>query len=214
MIEFDEVKGTWESKDGDLMPSIPKGLNHSAQGCAEGATLGLQQPNKTNPERVESNVATAHHSAMSQSLAKILAHTVFSTKDRQPFLRDKTLREELHRYLGGILGNLDCQPIIVGGAEDHVHFLCALSRTRDAASVIKETKRASSLWLKTKGPELADFAWQNGYGIFSIGFSQIEAVRDYIASQEEHHRKMSFQDELRELLRRYEVEFDERYVWD
>ncbi len=151
---------------------------------------------------------------MSQSLAKILVHTVFSTKDRRPFLRDKSLREELHRYLGGILGNLDCQPIIVGGAEDHVHFLCALSRTRDAASVIKETKRASSLWLKTKGPESVDFAWQNGYGIFSVGFSQIEAVRDYIATQEEHHRRMSFQDELRELLQRYEVEFDERYVWD
>jgi REP element-mobilizing transposase RayT len=98
---------------------------------------------------------------MPQSLAKILMHTVFSTKERRPFLRDKPLREELHRYLGGILANLDCQPIILGGAEDHVHILCALSRTRDAASVIKEVKRGSSLWLKTKGPELADFAWQS-----------------------------------------------------
>jgi putative transposase len=163
---------------------------------------------------VESHVAKVHHLAMPQSLAKILVHTVFSAKERRPFLRDKALREELHRYLGGILGNLDCQPIIVGGVEDHVHFLCALSRTCDAATMVKEVKRGSSLWIKTKGPDLEEFAWQNGYGIFSIGFSQIEAVRSYIATQEEHHRKMSFQDELRELLRRYAVEFDERYVWD
>ncbi len=151
---------------------------------------------------------------MSQSLAKILVHTVFSTKDRRPFLRDKALREELHHYLGGILANLDCQPIIVGGFEDHVHLLCALSRTREAAETVKEVKRGSSLWLKTKGPELSNFAWQSGYGMFSIGFSQIEGVRKYIAGQEQHHRKVSFQDEFRELLRRYEIEFDEKHVWD
>ncbi len=151
---------------------------------------------------------------MPQSLAKILVHTVFSTKDRRPFLRDKLLLEELHRYLGGILTNLDCQPIIVGGVEDHVHLLCALSRTYDAVAMVKEVTRSSSLWLKTKSPDLADFAWQNGYGIFSIGFSQIESVRDYIVGQEEHHRKISFQGEFRQLLRRYEIEFDERYVWD
>jgi len=151
---------------------------------------------------------------MPQSLARILVHTVFSTKDRHPFLRDKGLREELHRYLGGILAKLQCQPIMVGGVEDHVHLLCALSRTLDAASMVKEVKRGSSLWIKTRSPDLSNFAWQNGYGIFSIGYSQIEAARTYIAGQEEHHRKVSFQDEFREFLRRYEVEFDERYVWD
>jgi putative transposase len=151
---------------------------------------------------------------MPQSLAKILVHTVFSTKDRRPFLRDKSLRDELHRYIGGILANLDCQPIIIGGVEDHVHLLCALSRTCDAAEMVKEVKRGSSLWIKTKSPDLQDFAWQNGYGIFSIGFSQIDAVKEYIAGQEKHHRKISFQDEFRQLLKRYEIEFDERYVWD
>ena len=151
---------------------------------------------------------------MAQSLSKILVHTVFSTKDRRPFFRDKLLRDELHRYLGGTLTNLNCQPVIVGGVEDHVHLLCALSRTCEAAEMVKEIKRGSSLWLKTKAPDLADFAWQSGYGIFSIGFSQIKDVRDYIAGQEEHHRKISFQDEFRKLLRRYEIEFDERYVWD
>jgi len=151
---------------------------------------------------------------MSQSLAKILVHGVFSTKDRRPFLHDKNLRDELHRYIGGILNQLDCQPIIIGGIEDHVHLLCALSRTCQVAEMVKEVKRGSSLWLKTKSADLHDFAWQSGYGIFSIGFSQIETVRNYIARQEEHHRNVSFQDELRELLRRYEIEFDEQYVWD
>jgi REP element-mobilizing transposase RayT len=155
-----------------------------------------------------------HPAVMPQSLAKILVHTVFSTKARRPFLRDQALREELHRYLGGILAHLDCQPIIAGGVEDHVHLLCALSRTCNAADMVKEVKRGSSLWLKTKGPDLRDFAWQNGYGIFSVGFSQVGTVKEYIAGQEEHHRKISFQDEFRQLLKRYEIEFDERYVWD
>ena len=151
---------------------------------------------------------------MAQSLAKILLHTVFSTKDRRPFLRDEPLREELHRYLGGILTHLDCQPLIIGGVEDHVHLLFALSRTATVADVVKECKRGSSVWVKTKSSALADFAWQNGYGIFPIGQSQVDAARAYIAGQAEHHRKISFQDELRELLRRYQMEFDERYVWD
>ncbi|MDB6019711.1 MAG: transposase [Pedosphaera sp.] len=151
---------------------------------------------------------------MPQSLAKILIHTVFSTKDRRPFLRDKPLREELHRYLGGILAKHDCQPIIIGGVADHVHILSTLSRTGSAAEMVKEAKRGSSLWLQTKDAELREFAWQSGYGIFSISFSQLETLRNYIAGQEEHHRKVSFQDELRELLQRYEVAFDERYLWD
>ena len=151
---------------------------------------------------------------MSQSLAKILLHVVFSTKDRRPLLRDRALREEMHRYLGGILSELDCLPIIVGGVEDHVHLLCTLSRTCAPAEMVKEVKRSSSLWIKTRAPELADFAWQSGYGVFSIGFSQIEEVRRYIAGQEDHHRKLTFQDEFRRLLQRYEVSFDEAYVWD
>ena len=151
---------------------------------------------------------------MAQSLAKILLHTVFSTKDRRLFLRDEPLREELHRYLGGILTHLDCQPLIVGGVEDHVHLLFALSRTRTVADVVKELKRGSTVWLKIKAPALSEFAWQNGYGVFSTGQSQVEDVRAYIAGQEEHHRKISFQEEFRRLLERYEIAFDERCVWD
>ena len=129
---------------------------------------------------------------MPQSLAKILVHTIFSTKDRRPLLRDKSLREELHCYLGGILAHHDCQPLIIGGTEDHVHILSTLPRTGNAAEMVKEAKRGSSLWLKTKSPDLHDFAWQNGYGIFYIGFSQVETVRNYIAGQEEHHRRSHF----------------------
>jgi len=151
---------------------------------------------------------------MPQSLSKILLHLVFSTKERRPFLRDRALRDETHQYIGGILNGLDCPPIIVGGVEDHVHGLCALSRTCTPAEMVKEIKRGSSLWIKTRSPEHTDFAWQNGYGIFSIGSSQIEDVRRYIAEQEQHHAKSTFQDEFRKLLQRYEVAYDERYVWD
>jgi putative transposase len=151
---------------------------------------------------------------MSQSLSKILVHTVFSTKDRRPFLRDRLIRDELHAYLGGVLARLDCQPILIGGVEDHVHLLSTLARTRDVASVIKEAKRGSSVWLKTQSPTLIDFAWQSGYGVFSIGASQVTRVRSYIANHEEHHRRTSFQDEFRTLLKRYDVSYDERFVWD
>ncbi len=151
---------------------------------------------------------------MPQSLSRIIVHTVFSTKDRQPFLRKRETREELHRYLGGILRQLDCQPILTGGTEDHVHLLSTLSRTCAAAEMVKEVKRSSSRWLKTKGADLQDFAWQSGYGIFSNGFSQVEDVRRYIADQENHHRKVDFQEEFERFLERYEIEYDERFVWE
>ncbi len=151
---------------------------------------------------------------MAQSLAKILLHTVFSTKDRRPFLREPALRAEMHSYLGGILTHLDCQPVLVGGIEDHVHLLASLSRTCQVAEMVKELKRGSSLWIKERCPALADFAWQNGYGVFSVGFSQIESVKQYITDQDQHHRKHTFQDEFRRLLQRYQVAYDERYVWD
>ncbi len=151
---------------------------------------------------------------MPQSLAKVLIHVVFSAKERRRFLRDTVLRAELHSYIGGILNQLDCQSLVVGGVEDHVHGLACLSRTCAVAEMVKEVKRGSSLWIKQRDPMLADFAWQNGYGAFSIGFSQIATLRTYIGAQEEHHRTQSFQDEFRQLLKRYEIAYDERYVWD
>jgi hypothetical protein len=112
------------------------------------------------------------------------------------------------------VANLGCQPILTGGVEDHVHSLLALARTVTIADVVKEMKRGSSIWLKTQPNDLQDFAWQHGYGAFSVGFSQIDAVQKYIEEQQEHHKTVSFQDEFRAFLRKYQVEFDERYVWD
>ena len=151
---------------------------------------------------------------MPQSLAKILLHTIFSTKNRRPFLRDVAVRTNMHSYLGGILNKLDCQPLIVGGTDDHVHGLHSLPRTCTVAEVVKEVQRGSSLWVKETYPNMAEFAWQSGYGVFSIGFSQVDAVRNYIGRQEEHHKRFSFQDELRRFLERYQIAYDERYVWD
>ena len=150
---------------------------------------------------------------MSQSLAKILVHTVFSTKDRRPFLQDRALGDEMHAYLGGILSKLGCQPIIVGGVEDHVHLLCRLGRKITVADFIRDQKRASSSSLKLK-PRLGDFEWQSGYGAFSISPAHVDPLTKYIENQKEHHQKESFQDEFRRLCQTYGVEIDERYVWD
>ncbi|HEX7578180.1 MAG TPA: transposase [Verrucomicrobiae bacterium] len=151
---------------------------------------------------------------MPQSLSAVYLHLVFSTKDRRPFLRDKTVRDSLHAYMGGVSKTLDCPPLIVGGVEDHVHLLCRFGRTITQAEWVKELKRVSNGWLKEKGRDCADFEWQGGYADFSVSQSNLERVKQYIARQEEHHRKTTFQDELRTLLRKHEIEFDERYVWD
>jgi putative transposase len=151
---------------------------------------------------------------MSQSLSKILMHVIFSTKGRYPFLQDVGIRQETHAYLSGILKHKESPALLVGGLSDHVHILCHLSRTICVSDLIGETKRASSLWIKERGGRFAQFGWQNGYGAFSIGQSQVASVKRYIATQDEHHRKLSFQDEFRALLRRYPLQYDERYVWD
>ena len=151
---------------------------------------------------------------MPQSLSAVYLHLVFSTKERRPFLRDKTVRDSLHAYMGGVSKTLECPPLIVGGVEDHVHLLCRFARTITHAEWVKELKRVSNGWLKEQGRDCADFEWQGGYADFSVSQSNLEQVKQYIAGQEEHHRKMTFQDELRTLLHKHEIEFDERYVWD
>ena len=151
---------------------------------------------------------------MPQSLSAVYIHLVFSTKERQPFLRDRDTRESLHAYLGGISKTLDCPPIIVGGIEDHVHLLARFGRTITQAEWVKELKRVSNLWLKQQSRTYADFQWQGGYADFSVSPSNLERVKKYIVNQEDNHRKLSFQDELRALLLKHKVEWDERYVWD
>ncbi|MFN0159062.1 MAG: IS200/IS605 family transposase [Bacteroidota bacterium] len=151
---------------------------------------------------------------MPQSLAQIYLHIVFSTKHRFPFLSDDGVRNEMHAYLGGVCNNLGCQVISVGGVADHVHILCRLSRMVTVAKLLEEVKKNSSKWVKTKRSRLAKFAWQNGYGAFSVSQSQIENVRRYIARQEAHHRRQSFQEEYLALLEKYETTFDLKYLWD
>ena len=151
---------------------------------------------------------------MPQSLSVVYIHLVYSTKNRQPFLRDPETRADLHSFLGGTSKKLDCAPIIVGGVEDHVHLLCRFGRSITQAEWIKELKRISNLWLKDQDDKYKDFEWQKGYADFSVSQSNLEQVKHYIANQEAHHRKMSFQDEVRELLRRHQQEWDEKYFWD
>jgi len=151
---------------------------------------------------------------MPQSLARVIIHVVFSTKNRVPFLKDAELRARLHAYMAGILQNIGCEPIFINGVEDHVHILCNLSRTVTIAKLVETVKHSPSMWMKDQGPAYADFFWQGGYGSFSVSQSNVGQVREYIATQEEHHRKVSFQDEFRALCRKHEIEIDERYVWD
>jgi putative transposase len=152
---------------------------------------------------------------MPQSLAKVIVHIVYSTKNRKPWLEDKTLRTELFAYNASILSSsIDCPVILIDGVEDHIHILCLLSRKFSIMDVIKKSKTETSKWLKRKGPELKSFQWQAGYGIFSVSESKVKQTKRYIARQEEHHKSFSFQDEFRELCKRYGVSIDERYVWD
>jgi REP element-mobilizing transposase RayT len=151
---------------------------------------------------------------MPQSFAQIYLHIVFSTKHRQPFLQHKPLREEMHAYLGGICRDLGSPSLIVGGVADHLHLLCRFGRMLAVSVFLRELKRESSKWVKTKDPELAQFHWQDGYGAFSLSPGHVGILTSYIARQEDHHSTESFQDEYRRLLEKYGIEYDERYVWD
>ena len=151
---------------------------------------------------------------MPQSHSIVYIHLVFSTRERRPFFRDKTVRDALHAYLGSISKQLDCPALLVGGVEDHVHLLGRFARTITQAEWVKELKRVSNQWLKTQGRDYLDFEWQGGYADFSVSQSNLETVKKYIANQAEHHRKLNFRDELRELLRKHQQEWDERYLWD
>src|SRR5437868_2804967 len=145
---------------------------------------------------------------MPQSLARNLIHLIFSTKNRAPLLR-ADVRPDLHGYMAGIFKHWDSPAIIIGSVEDHIHILFNLSKNHALSKVVEEVKRGSSKWIKTQGPEFAEFYWQNGYGAFSVSPSQLDVVSQYIANQEEHHRTVGFQNEFREFCRRHGVEFDE-----
>ncbi len=150
---------------------------------------------------------------MPQSLIRNIVHIIFSTKSRRPLIIPE-VRGALKAYLIGTLKNLDSPSIETNCVEDHVHIVCCVSKNHALKEILEEVKKSSSKWIKTKGRTLRDFYWQAGYGAFSVSQSNVEAVREYIRGQEEHHKKMTFQEEFRQFLRRHHVEYDERYTWD
>lgn len=150
---------------------------------------------------------------MSQSLVNNLVHLVYSTKRRQPWI-SKEFKERLFAYQAGVFKQWGSPAIIIGGVEDHVHALYCQSKNHALKKIVEEVKKGSSKWMKTDGPKNKNFYWQNGYAAFSVSQSSVAEVKAYICNQVEHHHKMTYQEELRALLDRHEVAYDERYLWD
>ena len=149
---------------------------------------------------------------MAQSLGKIYLHIIFHIKTTScPILTEHI--DRAHQYIGGLVNATGCQVLCVGGTENHVHALIMFSRTETVAHVVEEMKRNSSRWIKTLSPTYANFAWQGGYGVFSVSQSQVETVVRYIKNQAEHHKKQSFHDEYLQFLDSYQIQYDEQYVF-
>jgi REP element-mobilizing transposase RayT len=148
---------------------------------------------------------------MPQSLADVNIHFIFSTKNRQPLIVE-AIAPQFHQYIGGVIRGEKCGPLAVGGIPDHVHLLISLSREISIAELMRIVKAGSSKWMHEQGH--LEFQWQTGYGAFSVSHSNLGSVRDYIANQVEHHRRMSFQEEYLLFLQKHNVAYDERYLWD
>jgi len=148
---------------------------------------------------------------MSQSYVQFYTHIVFHTKNNMKFIREE-IEDELYSYMGGILRNYKSIPIQIGGTSDHVHMLCTLPKTMTPAALVEEVKKSSSKWIKTKGPRYSNFYWQDGYGGFSVGWSQVDTVKNYIRNQKQHHKKVQFIDEYKSLLYEYGISYEERYL--
>jgi|SRR5579871_4200644 len=147
---------------------------------------------------------------MPQSLASVYLHATFSTKDRRPFLTSD-IRSQMHAYLAEVTKRLDCPAIEIGGVEDHVHLLVRFARTCSIADWMREVKSVSSTFGKQR---LSGFAWQNGYGVFSVGTDAVSDVARYVSNQEEHHHRETFKEEFLRLLEAHHLKWDERYIWD
>jgi REP element-mobilizing transposase RayT len=147
---------------------------------------------------------------MAQSLAQLYVHIVFSTKKRFPFIKPP----ELYAYMGGTIKRLGGIPFMINGMPDHVHVFSSLPKTVALSKFIEDIKRTSSKWIKTKDIIYQHFAWQNGYAGFSVSSSKKDVVVKYIANQKKHHEKLTFKEEVLQFLNEYEVEYDERYLWD
>lgn len=174
-----------------------------------------QSPGKSIPDEF-SPVRAGHHNTgliMSQSLSKILLHIVFSTKNRIDLIPVDRMKD-LHAYLAGACRAYHSEAFRVGGTGNHVHIACTLPRTQTVSKLLEEIKKSSSQWMKIQDFKCPKFAWQAGYGVFSLGQSQLESLIGYIDHQEEHHQKRTYKEELLELLHKYKIEYDEKYLWD
>ena len=149
---------------------------------------------------------------MAQTLVSIIVHVIFSTKNREALITPE-IEPELFAYMGGILKNHESRLLDAGGTADHVHLLVSQSKNLSLSSLMKEVKKGSSSWVKTKGRGLRNFHWHYGYGGFSIGKSDVQNLKKYIANQREHHRKLSFQEELVQFLDEYGIAYDQRFLW-
>ena len=150
---------------------------------------------------------------MPQSLFKLLVHIVFSTKNRADLISPE-IENDLYAYIHGIVENNDSKLIIANGTANHIHLLVSLGKKSDIPTLIGDIKRDSSSWIKKQNSSFSNFYWQKGYGAFSIGQSQVSNVVNYIKKQKEHHHYQDFKSEFRALLTKYEIDFDERFVWD
>ncbi|WP_436414734.1 transposase [Petrimonas sp.] len=149
---------------------------------------------------------------MSQSLSKMFIHIIFHIKSTSVEIR-KEDASELYAYIGAVLKDLNCIPILTNGVGDHIHILCVMSKTITLAKLVEDVKRHSSRWIKTKSAYYTKFAWQGGYAGFSVSPSLCEKTRKYIENQEEHHKKMTFKEEYLLFLKEYGIEYDENYLW-
>lgn len=149
---------------------------------------------------------------MAHTFTNLLTHVIFSTKDRSPVITPD-IKPRLLAYMGGIVRSIDGIALAIDGPTDHVHLLIKTPATVAMADVVRIVKANSSKWVHETFPRSA-FAWQTGYGAFSVSCSNVEAVSEYIAGQEEHHKTVSFQEEFVAFLRRHGVEYDERYIWE
>jgi REP element-mobilizing transposase RayT len=147
---------------------------------------------------------------MSHTSGNIVLHLIFSTEARRPLIKTE-FRDDLFAYLGGIVREMQGTALIVNGTADHVHLLVRVRPAQSAAEIARVIKANSSKWVRTKWS--CEFAWQTGYGVFSVSESNVAAVTRYIAGQEEHHKKKSFQEEYVAFLKKHNVEYDERYIW-
>mgnify|MGYP006307689323 CR=1 FL=1 len=150
---------------------------------------------------------------MAQSFSQIFVHAVFSTKKRYPFIKAE-IESELFAYMGDSIKRLKGIPILINGIANHVHVFSTLPKLITVPKLIEELKRNSSRWIKSKGVSYQRFAWQNGYGAFSVSESQLRIVLQYIQRQKEHHKKRSFQEEFIEILEKHNIEYDPKYIWD